>query len=192
MYWSGIFSIAPFSRLASRRAARHDPALGHSTHGAICPDCFADRVPVVYGEEPSAKKEKSQPMFEHKSRPLLSRQKFYQRMARSAAMVVGIVAFSLYLGSAGYHYLASLPWIDALLNASMILAGMGPVDPVKTTAGKLFATFYALYSGITFLTMVSILMAPLLHRFLHTFHLEIEEEKKTPSSDQPNRKRKSP
>jgi len=117
-------------------------------------------------------------MYEHKSKPLLSRRKFYSRMARSVAFVAGIVAFSLFLGSAGYHYLARLPWIDALLNASMILAGMGPVDPVKSTAAKLFATFYALYSGIAFLTMVAILIAPLLHRFLHQFHLEEQDEGK--------------
>jgi hypothetical protein len=116
-------------------------------------------------------------MYEHKSKPLLSRQKFYQRMARSIGIVAGIVAFSLFMGSAGYHYLDNLPWIDALLNASMILAGMGPVDPVKSTAAKLFATFYALYSGIAFLTMIAILMAPLLHRFLHKFHLEMKDEK---------------
>ncbi len=114
-------------------------------------------------------------MYEHKSKPLLPRRKFYQRIALNAGVVVGIVAFSLFMGSAGYHYLAGLPWIDALLNASMILTGMGPVDPVKTTAAKLFATFYALYSGIAFLTMMAILMAPLLHRFLHKFHLEMSE-----------------
>lgn len=80
------------------------------------------------------------------------------------------------MGSAGYHYLGDLPWIDALLNASMILAGMGPVDPIQSSAAKLFASFYALYSGIAFLTMVAILMAPLLHRFLHRFHLEVSDE----------------
>ena len=117
-------------------------------------------------------------MYEHKSKPLLPRRKFYRRMGRSIAIVAGIVAFSLFMGSAGYHYLDDLPWIDALLNASMILAGMGPVDPVKSTAAKLFATFYALYSGIAFLTMVAILMAPLLHRFLHQFHLEDQNEGK--------------
>ena len=91
-------------------------------------------------------------MFEHKSKPLLPRRKFYQRIALSTGIVVGIVAFSLFMGSTGYHYFAGLPWIDALLNASMILTGMGPVDPVKSTEAKLFATFYALYSGIAFLT----------------------------------------
>lgn len=114
-------------------------------------------------------------MFEHKSRPLLPRRAFYARFAWSVMATVGIVAFSLLMGSAGYHYLGGLPWIDALLNASMILAGMGPVDPLQSSAAKLFAAFYALYSGIAFLTMVAILMAPLLHRFLHKFHLEISE-----------------
>ncbi len=117
-------------------------------------------------------------MYEHKSKPLLPRRMFYRRMLRNACIVAAIVVFSLCMGSAGYHYLAGLPWIDALLNASMILAGMGPVDPVKSTAAKLFATFYALYSGIAFLSMMAILMAPLLHRFLHQFHLEEQDEGK--------------
>ena len=115
-------------------------------------------------------------MFEHRSEPLLSRSAFCARMARSGAAVAGIVVFSLLLGSAGYHHLGGLPWIDALLNASMILTGMGPVDPLKTDSAKLFATFYALYSGVAFLTMIAVLMAPLLHRFLHQFHLEIGED----------------
>jgi hypothetical protein len=115
-------------------------------------------------------------MFENKSKPLLPRRQFYGRMIRSVATVTGIVVFSLLLGSAGYHLFGGLPWIDALLNASMILTGMGPVDPMKTAAAKLFATFYALYSGIAFLTIVAVLMAPLFHRFLHKFHLEVSEE----------------
>ena len=119
-------------------------------------------------------------MFEHKSKPLLPRKAFYARMAWSVAVVTGVVVFSLSMGSVGYHYLGDLPWIDALLNASMILAGMGPVDPIHSSAAKLFASFYALYSGIAFLTMVAILVAPLLHRFLHKFHLEVSEaEEKT-------------
>lgn len=117
-------------------------------------------------------------MFEHKSKPLLSRKAFYVRFAWSVAATVGIIVFSLFMGSAGYHYLGELPWIDALLNASMILAGMGPVDTIHSSAAKLFASFYALYSGIAFLTMVAILMAPLLHRFLHKFHLEVNEDER--------------
>ena len=115
-------------------------------------------------------------MFEHKSERLLSRRAFYARFAWSVLATAGIIAFSLFMGSAGYHYLDGLPWIDSLLNSSMILAGMGPVDPLHSSAAKLFASFYALYSGIAFLTMVAILMAPLLHRFLHKFHLEISDD----------------
>lgn len=117
-------------------------------------------------------------MFEHKREPLLTRWAFLGRMARSGAVVVGIIAFSLFLGSAGYHLFGGLPWIDALLNASMILTGMGPVNPLKTTSAKLFATFYSLYSGVAFLTMMAVLTAPLLHRFLHKFYLEVSEDDK--------------
>jgi hypothetical protein len=126
-------------------------------------------------------------MFEHKSKPLLPRKAFYARFAWSVAATAGIVVFSLFMGSAGYHYLGELPWIDALLNASMILAGMGPVDPIHSSAAKLFASFYALYSGIAFLTMVAILMAPLLHRFLHKFHLEATEEDNKKANRKPRK-----
>ena len=76
----------------------------------------------------------------------------------------------------GYHYFESLTWVDALLNASMILGGMGPVNPLQTNPGKIFASFYALYSGIILLASVGVLAAPLFHRVLHRFHLEIEGE----------------
>ena len=74
--------------------------------------------------------------------------------------------------------LALLPWIDAVLNASMILTGMGPVDPLRSTAGKLFATFYCLYSGIAFLTMMAVLLGPVIHRLMHKFHLEESDDEK--------------
>ena len=74
------------------------------------------------------------------------------------------------MGVAGYHYFEHLPWIDALLNASMILGGMGPVDPVKSVAGKLFASFYALYSGLVLIGLMGLLLAPVFHRILHSFH----------------------
>ena len=97
---------------------------------------------------------------------------FYARVARSFGITLIIVAVSLAIGSAGYAYFGELAWVDAILNAAMILTGMGPVDRMTTTAGKLFATFYALYSGIAFLSMMAIMIAPILHRFLHRFHLE--------------------
>jgi hypothetical protein len=115
----------------------------------------------------------SQPSPNHL--PLFTRRHFFGRLARSSATAAGIVAFSLALGSVGYHWLGGLPWIDALLNASMILTGMGPVDPMRSAAAKLFAAFYALYSGIAFLTSMAVLLAPVVHRFLHKFHLEIRE-----------------
>ena len=126
-------------------------------------------------------------MFEHKSEPLVPRWAFYARMAQGAAIVAGIIACSLVVGSAGYHYLGELPWIDSLLNASMILAGMGPVDSLKTDSAKLFAAFYALYSGVAFLAIMAILTAPLLHRLLHKFHMEISEDERADQDDKPRK-----
>ncbi len=83
------------------------------------------------------------------------------------------MAGSLGLGVLGYHLLGGLSWLDALVNASMILTGMGPVNVVATVAGKLFASFYALFSGVAFLTIVAVLLAPVVHRFLHRFHLDL-------------------
>lgn len=114
-------------------------------------------------------------MFESKSDPLIPLSAFYARLARSVIATMAVVTFSLGLGAVGYHFLGDLPWIDALLNASMILTGMGPVDPMKTSLAKLFATFYSLYSGVAFLTMIAVLVAPLLHRMLHSFHLDDDE-----------------
>lgn len=115
-------------------------------------------------------------MFEHRSEPLASQPEFALRMLRYALVSAGIILFSLGIGVAGYHYLESLPWIDALLNASMILGGMGPVSPLQTNAGKIFASFYALYSGIILLASVGVLATPVFHRLLHHFHLELEDE----------------
>jgi hypothetical protein len=86
------------------------------------------------------------------------------------------------VGTLGYHHFGHLEWIDALLNAAMILTGMGPVDPMKTAPGKLFATFYCLFSGIVFLSLMAIIMAPIYHRFLHTFHLPDEDDESKESS----------
>jgi hypothetical protein len=113
--------------------------------------------------------------FEHHKEPLASTPEFLKRMARFAALATGIILFSLGIGILGYHYLEGLSWLDSLLNASMILGGMGPVAPLQTTAGKLFASFYALFSGMVFLVAVGVLIAPIFHRFLHHFHLEVEE-----------------
>ena len=91
-------------------------------------------------------------------------------------VTAGIILSSLVLGMLGYHYLESLSWIDSLLNAAMILGGMGPVNPLQTNAGKIFASLYALYSGIILLASVGLLFTPMFHRFMHRFHLELEDD----------------
>ena len=115
-------------------------------------------------------------MFEHRSEPMATQAEFARRMLRYSLFTAGILLFSLGIGVMGYHYLESLSWIDSLLNASMILGGMGPVNTLQTRAGKAFASFYALYSGIILLASVGVLATPVLHRFLHRFHLELEDD----------------
>ena len=110
--------------------------------------------------------------FEHRHEALLSRGLFLLRLARWSAVAGGVVLGSLAVGVCGYHYFEGLPWIDSLLDASMILGGMGPVDPIKTKAGKLFASFYALYSGLALISVAGLMLTPIFHRFLHKFHIE--------------------
>lgn len=86
-----------------------------------------------------------------------------------------IVGISLFIGMWGYHHFFELAWVDSLYNASMILTGMGPVDKAINDGGKIFASLYAIYSGVTFLTSVAIILSPVVHRFLHKFRLEVEE-----------------
>lgn len=93
-------------------------------------------------------------------------------MITHAAMALTLVSVSLAIGVGGYHYLGGLGWVDSLLNASMILGGMGPVDLLQTREAKLFAAFYALFSGIVFLGVAGIMLAPVAHRVLHYLHLE--------------------
>jgi hypothetical protein len=114
--------------------------------------------------------------LEHHKKPLLTRKQFIRRQVRYAGFAAMILLFSVGFGTAGYHLFGGLQWIDAFLNASMILAGMGPVDHLETSAGKLFAAFYALFSGISFITFAGVLFAPVYHRFLHKLHLDIEEK----------------
>lgn len=111
-------------------------------------------------------------MFENRFDSLATRKVFFTRIAFSSLIAMGVVAASLTFGTWGYRVFGGLPWIDALLNAAMILTGMGPVDPMKSASGKLFATIYCLFSGIVFLTLMAIILAPIYHRFLHSFHLD--------------------
>jgi hypothetical protein len=98
--------------------------------------------------------------------------RFARRLLAHFLVALAVIFGSLGIGVAGYHFLERLSWLDALLNASMILGGMGPVNVIRTQAGKLFASFYALFSGVIFLVIVGIMMAPVGHRLLHGLHLE--------------------
>jgi hypothetical protein len=115
--------------------------------------------------------QKNSMRFERLHEELLPRRLFLWRLAGWVAVAGAVVLGSLAVGICGYHYLDGLPWIDSLLNASMILGGMGPVDPLKTDAGKIFASIYALYSGLALIAVVGLLLAPVIHRLLHKFHI---------------------
>jgi hypothetical protein len=96
-------------------------------------------------------------------------------MVRHVLFGVFLILFSLGIGMLGYHFFEGLTWLDALLNASMILSGMGPVDTVSTAGGKLFASIYALFSGVLFLVAAGVMVAPVVHRILHRLHMDSED-----------------
>ena len=110
-------------------------------------------------------------MPEHRLQPLAPRRVYLGRVALHALLAVGVLAATLGIGMAGYHGLEGLPWVDAFLNASMILGGMGPVAELHTTAGKLFAGAYALFAGLVFLATAGLVFAPIVHRAMHRFHV---------------------
>src|SRR5437870_2707133 len=114
-------------------------------------------------------------MYENLRERLASRRALLVRLARSAMTASVLIALSLSIGIAGYHAFGRLGWIDSIYNASMILGGMGPVDRMDTDGGKLFASGYALFAGVALITSASVLIAPLIHRFMHRFHLEMTE-----------------
>jgi hypothetical protein len=114
-------------------------------------------------------------MFEHRSRPLLPRREFYARLAGFAGISLALIAAALGAGMIGYHVLEKMSWVDAFVNAAMILSGMGPVGALNTDAGKIFAGCYALFSGLAFITSIGIVITPIFHRFLHQFHLDESE-----------------
>ena len=114
-------------------------------------------------------------LYEHRSAPLLPTAGFLRRMGWHTLAAVGVIAIALLIGMVGYHGFAGLPWIDAFLNASMLLGGMGPVDILRTNSAKLFAGFYALFSGLVFIGVTTLLIAPIVHRILHRVHLEDAE-----------------
>jgi hypothetical protein len=113
-------------------------------------------------------------VYETRLQPLLTRAQFVRRVLGHIGVATGTAALALFAGMAGYHVLAGLNWIDSLLNASMILGGMGPVDPLKTDAAKIFASFYALFSGLVFISLLGLVLAPFIHRLMHRFHIDEE------------------
>jgi uncharacterized membrane protein len=100
-----------------------------------------------------------------------------RRLAKNAIVVAGLLAVALGIGAAGYHHLNGLTWLDATLNAAMILTGMGPVDRLISPEAKVFAILYALFGGVFFLSMVAVLLAPVAQHLLHRFHLELDERR---------------
>ena len=114
--------------------------------------------------------------FEHRLQPLLTTQEFLRRQLTAVAVSFAVLLVWIFLGMLGYHILADLPWVDAFLNTAMIVGGMGPVDLLRSNSAKIFAGIYAILSGVILLTSFGVLAAPLYHRFLHKFHLDIEDD----------------
>ena len=114
-------------------------------------------------------------MYEAKTQPLLARAAFARRLALHAALALALVVLSLGAGMAGYMLTERMSALDAFVNAAMLLGGMGPVNPLQTDAGKLFAGLYALYAGLVFLAVAGLLLAPFAHRLLHRFHWDSDQ-----------------
>ena len=115
-------------------------------------------------------------MYEHYHDPLLAKKKFYTRLFFSTTLGLLAIAVALFVGMLGYHLTEQMSWVDAFVNAAMILSGMGPVTELHTTAGKLFAGFYALFSGLSFILVIGLIFTPLVHRFFHKLNLPSDSE----------------
>jgi hypothetical protein len=113
-------------------------------------------------------------MYEERNEPLITRRSFVIRVLGHLLLAVTLISLGLGIGVLGYHHLCGLGWLDSILNASMILGGMGPVDPLVTPMAKLFASFYALFSGLAFVGIASLIVAPFAHRLVHRLHLDEE------------------
>lgn len=113
-------------------------------------------------------------VYEQRDAPILPHTAFLRRVVRHLLFTVAIIFLALALGVLGYRYLNGEPWVDAVLDASMILGGMGPVSELRSDGAKLFASFYALFSGLTFISVAGVMVAPFAHRILHSFHLAEE------------------
>jgi hypothetical protein len=114
-------------------------------------------------------------MFERKHQKVAPVSVFIKRLVICIGIAILLILFALIIGIAGYHWIAGFDWIDSLLNASMILSGMGQVDPLTNTGAKVFASLYALFSGIVFIAVMGIVFSPIVHRMLHRFHIDDED-----------------
>lgn len=112
--------------------------------------------------------------YEHRGQPPISSRAFVERLLRRFLYATAVIAASLFMGMAGYHWLAGFGWVDAFLNASMILGGMGEVGELRTTGAKIFAGLYALFAGMVFLVVAAVTLTPILHRVMHRFHWEAD------------------
>ena len=121
--------------------------------------------------------------FETKRQPVASRSIFYGRLRRNALYSLGFVSTSLFVGTMGYIYFENMRTVDAFANASMILASMGPLTPLTTDGGKIFASFYAIFSGLLLIGISTLMLAPVFHRILHRFHVDEHD------ADPPHRRR---
>ena len=108
--------------------------------------------------------------------PVQSNREFARRMAAFIGLALGLIAVALMIGIAGYRYLAGFGWVDSLLEASMILGGMGPVNPLSTNGAKIFASMYALFSGLIFIAVMGVILSPVVHRLMHKFHIDEDNE----------------
>ena len=115
-------------------------------------------------------------MYEPRSDRPIPTQRFIRRLINHAGLAVAVILVSLGLGMCGYAYFERLAWLDAFLNAAMLLGGMGPVDLPCTFGGKLFAGLYALYAGLVFLAVAGLTLAPFVHRLLHKFHWDADAD----------------
>ena len=111
-------------------------------------------------------------MLELKHQKLAPRSVFIKRLFIFIGIAILLILFALFIGVAGYHWIAGFGWVDALLNAAMILGGMGPVDLLTNAGAKIFASVYALFSGLVFIAVMGIVFSPIVHRMLHKFHID--------------------
>ena len=116
-------------------------------------------------------------MYEHRHQPLLSKSQFYLRILRAVTLTFGILLATILIGATGYHSFEHLSWVDAILNAVLVMTGLGLTVTLQTTAAKVFTSFYAILSAIVFFAGMVVLFSPLIHRALHHFHLDLEKNK---------------